>query len=417
MVEPITAALAAVGIISSGVKAVRGTLKELAPIEWDHLGSPGMVWRVPDPYAFICKKCKRVYTSPDMYLDRTTSELMGTSEEEGIDRAPIPARALETMVCNTCGGKLERFENINWVESILVREYERAVFLRDGKLYGPGALPPGRWILTKMVFLGRMEVIWVSMQTYKINWGVGRVLLQEGVEVGAHGIAMLRIQDPVSFVLNVVAAQRYFSPTDLEKWVKDMIQSAVRTELSHYDPMTLQRERESFIATVRTRLNEMFTQFGLEFLNLEIPNFHFPQDYIEAMKSVPIARFERDAQIERGRAFAKVLTMMNEAGVDPVRYQLVQALTEYGKAPRAAGPFSGDFYMPLVFAMMLKDGAIPMGVKTELSKLMPDLAEKAEKPEVKEKLKDVLYCPNCGNKISKDWKFCPTCKAEIPKLP
>ena len=195
MAGSIVAALAAVGIISAGAKIVQKTIGELAPIEWDHLGSPGMVWRVPDPYARICKKCKRVYTSPDMYLDRTVSQLMGTAETEGVDRAPIPARALETLTCNTCNGDLESFENINWVESILVREYERAVFLRDGKLYGPGALPPGRWILTKMVFLGRMEVIWVSMQTYKINWGVGRVLLSEGVEVGAHGIAMLRCLD------------------------------------------------------------------------------------------------------------------------------------------------------------------------------------------------------------------------------
>jgi hypothetical protein len=376
-----------------------------------------MVWRVPDQYAKVCKKCKRVYTSPDMYLDRTMSQLMGTAETEGIDRAPIPARALETLTCNTCGGDLERFENINWVESILVREYERAVFLRDGKLYGPGALPPGRWILTKMVFLGRMEVIWVSMQTYKINWGVGRVLLSEGVEVGAHGIAMLRVKDSVNFVLNVVAAQRYFSPTDLEAWVKDMVRSAVRTEMSHYAPLTLQRERESFIATVRTKLKEMFDQFGLEFLNLEIPNFHFPQDYIEAMRGVPIAKFERDAQIERGRAFAQILTMMNEAGVDPVRYQLVQALTEYGRTPRAAAPFSGDFYMPFVFAMMLKDTAIPNNVKSQLTQLMPDLAEKAEKPEVQEKIKDFIYCPNCGNKIKKDWKYCPTCKAKVPQLP
>ena len=295
------------------------------------------------------------------------------------------------MTCNTCQGELERFEEINWVESVLVREYERAVFLRDGKLYGPGAIPPGRWILTKMVYLGRMEIIWVSMQTYKINWGVGRVLLTEGVEVGAHGIVMIRIKDPINFVLNVVAAKRYFSSEDLEEWVKDMVKSAVRTEMSHYSPLSLQRERESFIATVRTKLQEMFNQFGLEFINLEIPNFHFPQDYIEAMRGVPIAKFERDAQIERGRAFAQVLTMMNQAGVDPVRYQMVQALTEYGKTPRAAAPFSGDFYMPLVFAMMLKDNAIPGNVKNQLTQLMPDLAEKAQKPEVEEKIKDFIY--------------------------
>ena len=59
---------------------------------------------------------------------------------------------------------------------------------------------------------------------------------------------------------------------------------------------------------------------------------------------------------------------------------------------------------------------VPSNVKNELTKMMPDLAEKAEKPEVKEKLKDSIYCPNCGNKIMKEWKFCPTCRAKIPRL-
>lgn len=267
---------------------------------------------------------------------------------------------------------------ISFVKIVVVKEYEQGVFLRDGKLYA--VVPPGRWFLSRMPVVGRMEFIWVDTGIKKVKFGL-RTLTRDGVELGSSGVVYLRVTDAERFILNLVTARELFQPVDLETFLRDQIASVMRVEMAHYDVQSLYLEREMFISVARVKLQEMFGDVGLEFRTLEVPGFLLPDDVSEALRKPMMAQREAQAMIETGSATAEVLAKMKDAGVDPVQYKAAEALMKYAGRPPGEGgsAIGGDLLMPLVFlGMLMKDQGIPGDIKNDLKKLFPGHALTAQ---------------------------------------
>ena len=281
-----------------------------------------------------------------------------------------------------------------FVKLVVVKEYEQGVFLRDGKLYA--VVPPGRWFLSRMPVVGRMEFIWVDTGIKKVKFGL-RTLTSDGVELGSNGVVYLRVTDAERFVLNLVTARELFQPSDLELFLREQIASVMRAEMANYDVQSLYLERDMFISVARVKLQEMFGDLGLEFRTLEVPGFLLPDDVTEALRKPMMAQREAQAMIQTGSATAEILGKMKDAGVDPVQYKAAEALMKYAGRPpgEGGGVIGGDLLMPLVFyGILMKDQGIPGDIKDGLKQLFPRYSQQAqmgqqEEPEADEEKAEI----------------------------
>ena len=166
--------------IGKGVQYV-GKRAAVIPVQWPHEKRPGLVWRIPE------------------------SEDVPSSERVTI--ASIFAHN----------------------QPIVVREYERAIVLDNGKYYAE--VVPGIFDMTKVPIKGIIEIIWVSLNQSQHRWGVGGVMTSDGVTVGAYGTVFLQVADANKFVMSLVAGREVYTEDEIETWVRNIMGGIMRTEL------------------------------------------------------------------------------------------------------------------------------------------------------------------------------------------
>jgi len=334
--------------IGKGVQFV-GKRAGIVPVQRPHDRRPGLVWRIPEP------------------------EDVPASER--VTAASIFAHN----------------------QPVVVREYERAVVLDNGKLYAE--LPAGVFDVSKAPIKGIVEIIWVSLHQSQHRWGVGGVMTVDGVTVGAFGTMFLQVSDATKFVFNLVAGQQAYSEDKIENWVKTTVNGSMRPELARRDVRSLMLERDAFVEGCKQKLAPLFEEWGLQFKYLEVVELSVPPEYRQAVQDVTIAGFDRQkaiigaqtdaeilqltaqakasARLMAGSADVQVFALMQAHGLDPVKMETVKTLMEYAKTPSAGGGgafISGDLYKPQVFAMLsqvLIDPSIPGDIKQTLRQTFP----------------------------------------------
>jgi|HubBroStandDraft_4_1064222.scaffolds.fasta_scaffold03303_4 regulator of protease activity HflC (stomatin/prohibitin superfamily) len=343
--------------VGKGVQFV-GTRTGVVPVQWPHDKRPGLVWRIPE--------------SDD-----------------------IPA--FERVTAASIFAKKQ---------PVLVREFERAIVLDNGKFYAE--LPPGVLDISKVPIKGIIEIIWVSMNQTKLRWGVGSVLTTDSVTVGAFGSLFLQIADATKFVMGLVYGQQIYTEDKIEEWVKSLIAGVMRQEMARKDVRSLQVEREAFVETCRAALGPMFIEWGLEFKHIEMQELTIPPEFRQALQSVTMAGINRQtavlqasadadvlqigAQAEAnkrlmlGGADVQVMALMQAHGLDPIKMETIRVLLEYAKNQGGGGSgalISGDLYKPQVFAQLsqvLLDPAVPPEVKQNLRQAYPQHAASVPNP-------------------------------------
>jgi regulator of protease activity HflC (stomatin/prohibitin superfamily) len=342
--------------VGKGVQFV-GARAGAVPVQWPHDKRPGLIWRIPEP-----------------------------------DDIP----AFERVSVASIFAKKQ---------PVLVREFERAIILDNGKFYAE--LPPGVMDISKVPITGIIEVIWVSMNQTKLRWGVGGVMTIDSVTVGAFGSLFLQIADATKFVMGLVYGQQIYTEDRIEEWVKGLIMGLMRRELASRDVRTLQLEREAFVESCRAALGPMLAEWGLEFKHIEMQELTIPPEYRQALQSVTMAGINRQAavlqasadadvlqigaQAEAGKrlmlgsADVQVMALMQAHGLDPIKMETIRVLLEYAKNPGAGGGalISGDLYKPQVFAQLsqlLLDPTIPPDVKQNLRQAYPQQSAAISRP-------------------------------------
>lgn len=312
-------------------------MPQLRPLMWNHERDPGLIWKWPPA---------------------------GTG-----DRGDLKPAKEETSM----------------ISGIAVREYESAIILKEGRLYAEVA--SGRDYIIREPFVGRTEVIFVDLRQFKTRWGVGGIIARDGLTIGAHGVVYLRVSKPSTFIINVVAGNERYTTKEVEDWISETVRGIMRSELARYEVLELTTKREEFITLARVKLDELFSQWGLEFLSLEIEGFQVPQEYLEALKGPTIARklsetsaIESKAEAERrrvlGMADTEILESLVRAGIDPVQLKAVEALIKYAETPsQSGGPIPADLYKPNVFLNLmevLRTSGIPQEVRDSIMSRIPE---------------------------------------------
>jgi regulator of protease activity HflC (stomatin/prohibitin superfamily) len=164
----------------------------------------------------------------------------------------------------------------------VLREYERAVVFRLGRLRGSRG--PGPLLLIPLV--DRMER--VSLRTVTLTIPPQEVITRDNVPARVNAVAYFRVTDPVRAIVEVEA---YPVATS------QIAQTTVRSVLGHVDLDTLLAEREELNESIRKVVDEQTEPWGIKVTTVEIKDVEIPEAMQRAMARQAEAERERRAKV------------------------------------------------------------------------------------------------------------------------
>jgi regulator of protease activity HflC (stomatin/prohibitin superfamily) len=166
----------------------------------------------------------------------------------------------------------------------VLREYERAVVFRLGRLRGRAAKGPGPLIL--LPFVDRM--VRVDLRTVAFTIPPQEVITRDNVPARVNAVAYFKVIDPVRAVLEVETYQVATSQS---------AQTALRSVLGHVDLDALLADREQLNERLRTIVDEQTEPWGLRVSSVEIKDVEIPEAMQRAMARQAEAERERRAKV------------------------------------------------------------------------------------------------------------------------
>ncbi len=294
--------------------------------------------------------------------------------------------------------------NIRWNDNIVVREDEWAVFFRDGKALHVFDRP-GRYALTteNVPVLGTLvkkitgiqqigEIYYVQRRQLRGKFGTSEPLSFRDPDFGlvrirAFGQFAYKVTDPLLLITQFVGTKGMTTSGEIVSWLKDQIvmvlndtigELKLKRNMSILDlPAYLQEIEQMVLA----KLKDETVQYGLEVTKLAGLNLNLPDEVQEA--------------IDKRGAMAAL-------GVNYMQYQTGKAIEGFGEGAAQGGSSTGiaglgagmgaGFAMANAMAQGMNQGIAPVGGPPQT----PPMA-------------GTKRCPNCGNNVPADAKFCPYC--------
>jgi len=274
---------------------------------------------------------------------------------------------------------------------LIVRDSQVAVLFYKGKSYE--AYGPGRHtlttanipVLTKVLSLPwgmtsplRAEVYFVNMRVFpSLKWGTREPVAFKDSDLGlvrlrAYGVFNVRVLQPMLFINSLVGTMGKYTTVEIEEYLKQVIVSRFNDYLGeNLDSLfNLPGRYDELSQGLQDRLKKDFSHFGLGLDNLYISSITPPPEVQKAIDDKSrlsvIQDLDRLVKMKAAMAMEKAAEASGEAG---------------------AGLGMGmGFMMPAMFADMFRSQGSARGTETPESK-----------------------CPDCGNPVQKEAKFCPYC--------
>lgn len=287
----------------------------------------------------------------------------------------------------------------------IVREQQRAVFVRDGKALD--VLGPGRHTLSTanlpilvevlgLPFGGkspfRAEVYYVNMREFTdMKWGTPQPVLVRDQEFGmvrirAFGSYSMRVRDPQLFVNTVVGARGTYATSDIEDFLRSVIVNEFNdmlgetmTSLLDVQGMTL-----DLATTMQHALTDDFDRLGLELRTFQINAITPPEDVQRVI----------DERTSMG-VLGDMRTYM--------QYQTAQAIGGVGESGEGGGTLAEGAGLGAGLGVgMAMSEAIRGAMQGSGQVQQPAPAAPTAAPGAK-------FCSNCGQALPAGAKFCPNC--------
>ena len=164
----------------------------------------------------------------------------------------------------------------------VLREYERAVVFRLGRLVGQ----KGPGIVVLIPIIDRM--VRVDLRTVTFEVPPQEVITRDNVPAKVNAVAYFRVVDPVK---SVVEVERIRNATS------QIAQTTLRSVLGKADLDTLLAEREQLNENLQQIIDEQTEPWGVKVTTVEIKDVGIPQGMQRAMARQAEAERERRAKI------------------------------------------------------------------------------------------------------------------------
>lgn len=282
---------------------------------------------------------------------------------------------------------------------LIVRENQWAVFYRDGKaldVFGPGRhtlttmnIPLVTAVLSAPLFGDspfRSEAYFVNQSVFTdLKWGTAEPILFRDSEfkmirLRSHGIYTLQIVDPKLFVEKLVGTRAIYTNSSIEDFLRGVIVGRLADLLGENldSVLDLPRYFDELGAGLKARTKDDFYQYGIAIVDFVINAITPPE---EVQKRID----ERSGMEAVG-------------GMDRYfQFKAAQALGNIGGGGGAGGG-GGELGNAAAAGLGLGAGA---GLGMMLPGMLQNAMAQGAQPKVR--------CPNCGQDIPADSKFCPNC--------
>jgi regulator of protease activity HflC (stomatin/prohibitin superfamily) len=203
----------------------------------------------------------------------------------------------------------------------VVKEYERGVVFRLGRLVGPRG--PGLIILVP--FIERMQKI--DLRVVTLDVPAQEVITRDNVTVRVNAVAYFRVIDPNAAIVNV---------TDYNRATSQIAQTTLRSVLGQSSLDDLLSEREKINERLQQIIDEQTEPWGVKVSIVEVKDVELPQTMQRAMARQAEAEREKRAKVIHAEGELEASQMLGEAAdvisENPITIQLryLQTLTEIG---------------------------------------------------------------------------------------
>ena len=285
-------------------------------------------------------------------------------------------------------------EDLRYGTQLVVKEFETAIFLRDGKLYD--VFLPGRHslstlnlpLITRILRIAggygespfKAQVVFVSLKQHRGRFGVNmRVRMSERstwmTELQSFGDYYFRIEDPTLFLTQIVGGVQQLSSEDVSTFIRNFLMQQTMQNFSQSNVITIYGNLNNVTPKIRATLAEEFKMRGIELLNLQFGGVSFP--LLEKMeKEDPTYGLPLIAAIQSGSE-DKVLEIT----------KVVESMRGLGKSSGAA--FGAGFVaVPYMFGQPAQQAQAPQQPQQAPPPSKGDLVSKLK--ELKEALDDGL---------------------------
>ncbi|HOH09105.1 MAG TPA: slipin family protein [bacterium] len=186
----------------------------------------------------------------------------------------------------------------------VLREYERAVVFRLGRLVGTRG--PGIFILIPLVD----RMIKVSLRTIAMDIPTQDVITKDNVSVKVNAVLYFRVMDPAKAVVQV---EDYLYATS------QIAQTTLRSILGQAELDDLLAEREKLNRELQTIIDAQTEPWGIKVTLVEVKHVDLPQEMQRAMAKQAEAERERRAKVihangeyQASKTLAKAAEIMAE---------------------------------------------------------------------------------------------------------
>jgi regulator of protease activity HflC (stomatin/prohibitin superfamily) len=241
----------------------------------------------------------------------------------------------------------------------VLREYERAVVFRLGRLTGqrgPGLI---------MLIPGVDRMVRVTLRTVTLAIPPQDVITRDNVPARVDAVVYFRVVDANASVVSVEDASRA---------TLQIAQTTLRSVLGKADLDTLLSERERLNEDLQQIIDEHTEPWGIKVTTVEIKDVGIPTTMQRAMARQAEAERERRAKIIHAEGESQAAAKLSEAalvlGQAPAALQLryLQTLSEIGgeNSSTIVFPLPIDLIKPLMEAAKTPPSALPEQANGEL---------------------------------------------------
>jgi len=201
----------------------------------------------------------------------------------------------------------------------ILREYERAVVFRLGRLVG--AKGPGFILLIPIVD----KMVRVSLRVVTMDVPEQDVITRDNVTVRVNAVVYFRVMDPVKAI---VAVEDFLYATSM------LSQTTLRAVLGQAELDELLAQREKLNDQLQKMLDEDTEPWGIKVTKVEVKNVDIPQEMQRAIARQAEAERERRAKVIHAEGELQAAEKLRQAAAEmskesvAIQLRFLQTLTE-----------------------------------------------------------------------------------------